>query len=59
MILPVPSSFFLPQFYVLSMTLYSLEYPLGQVGSAVPGVSSPSFFPASLLVGWAVRQKRP
>ena len=41
--LNVPSSFFFPQLYVLSMTSYGMEYPFGQLGSAVPAVSPPIF----------------
>ena len=52
----VPPSFFFPQLYMLSMTSYGLEYPCGQLGSAVPAVSPPNFLcTPSLLaggVGW-------
>ncbi|GAB0180862.1 hypothetical protein GRJ2_000551500 [Grus japonensis] len=31
------------QLYMLSMTSYGMEYPFGQLGSAVPAVSPPNF----------------
>jgi len=37
-----PSFFFL-QLYMPSMTPYCMEYPLGQLGSAVPAMSPPNF----------------
>ncbi|KAK4829699.1 hypothetical protein QYF61_006074 [Mycteria americana] len=38
--------------YTLSMTSYGVEYPFGQLGSAVPAVSPPSFLcTPSLLTG--------
>jgi len=37
------SSCFLPQLYTLSMMLYGIEYPFGQLGSAVVAVSPPNF----------------
>ena len=47
-----PASFFFPQLYMLNMMSYGLEYPLGQLGSAVPAVSPPnSLCPPSLLTG--------
>lgn len=43
-------SSFLPAF-IADQTLYGMEYPLGQFGSAVLGLSPPKiFFPPSLLV---------
>jgi len=41
-----------PQLYMLSMTSYGMEYPFGQLGSAVPAVSPPRFSapPACSLV---------
>ena len=48
---PPPSSFFL-QLLFLSMTSYGVKYPFGQLGSAVPAVSPPSFpCTPSLLTG--------
>ena len=45
----------LPPVYILGMTSYGLEYPFGQLGSAVPAVSPPSFLcTPSLLTGRAV-----
>ena len=56
-----PPSFFFPQLYMLSMMSYGMEYPFGQLGSAVPAVSPPNFLctPASSLAGWGEKQKRP
>ena len=37
---------------MLSMTLYGMEYPFGQLGTDVPAMSPPNFlFPPSLLPG--------
>ena len=33
----------LPAFLLLSVTSYDMEYPFGQLGSAVPAVPPPSF----------------
>ena len=54
-----PSSFF-PQLYTLSKVSYGLEYPFGQLGSAVLAVPPPSFLcpPRHSLVGWGEKQKR-
>ena len=59
--LNVPTSFFVPQPYMLSMTSYGVEYPLGQLGSAVPAVPlpTPCAPPAHSLVAWGEGQKRP
>ena len=38
-----PPSFFLPQLSMLSMMSYSMEYHFGQLGSAVPAASPPTF----------------
>jgi len=38
-----PLSFFFPQLYMLSMMSYGMEYPFGQLGSAVLAVSPPNF----------------
>ena len=44
----------LPSVYILGMTSYGMEYPFGQLGSAVLAVSPPNFScPSSLLAGWA------
>jgi len=41
-----------PQFLLLSMTLYGMEYPFGRFGSAIQIVSPPNFLPTpSLLAG--------
>lgn len=49
----LPSCFF-PQLYILSMTLYGLEYPFDQSGSSAASASHPSFscIPSSSLVKW-------
>lgn len=49
----LPSCFF-PQLYMLSMTLYGLEYPFDQSGSSAASASHPSFscIPSSSLVKW-------
>jgi len=40
---------------MLSMTSYGMEYPLGQLESAVPAMSPPNFLcTPSLLTGGAV-----
>lgn len=46
---------FFSQLYMLSTTSYGLEYPCGQLGSAVSAVSPPSSFgiPSQLPVGAA------
>ena len=50
-----PPSFFFPQLYMLSMTSYGMEYPLGQLWSAVAAVSPPnSLCSPSLFTGGAV-----
>lgn len=48
-----PTSSFFPQIYKLAMMPYSMEYPFGLLGSAVPAVSPPTSCapPAYLLVG--------
>jgi len=40
---------------------YGMEYPFGQLGSAVPAVSPPDFLctPSLLVVGWGEEQKGP
>ena len=47
---------FFPQLYMLSMMSYGMEYPFGQLGSAVPAVSPPNLLCTSSLftgrVGW-------
>lgn len=47
--------------HILSLMSYSMGCSQGQLGLAVLPVSLPSFLalPASLLVGWDERQKRP
>jgi len=40
---PLPQFLPLPQIYMLSMMSYGVEYPCGQLGSAVPAVFLPSF----------------
>ena len=52
-----PPSFFFPPLYMLSMTSYGMEYPSGQLGSAVPAVSPPnSLCTPSVLAGGAVSE---
>ena len=55
-----PPSFFFPQLCMLSMLSYGMEYPFGQLGSAVPAVSPPNFLcTPSLLaggVGWGAEK---
>jgi len=47
-------SFFFPQLLLLSMMSYGVQYAFGQLGSAVPTVSPPSFLcTPSLLADWA------
>jgi len=47
---PLPPSS--PSFTLLSMTSYGMEYPFGQLGSAVPAVPPPSSLcTPSLLTG--------
>ena len=48
-----PPSFFFPQLYMLSMMSYGMEYPFGQLGSAVPAASPPNFLgtPSLLAAG--------
>jgi len=41
--LNVPPSFFFPQLYMLSMMSYGMEYPFGQLGSAVLAVPAPNY----------------
>ena len=56
-----PLSFLFPQLYTLSMMPYGMEYPFGQLGSAVPAVSPPSFLcPPALWceAGWCEKQGR-
>lgn len=53
-----PSSFSLPQLYMLSMIPYGMEYPLGQSDSAVPA-ASPHNSLCTPLVGQSEEQKRP
>jgi len=49
------SFFFFPRPYMLSMALYGMAYPFGQLGSAVPAVSPPNFLcTPSPLIGGAV-----
>jgi len=46
-----------PLLYMLSMTPYGMEYPFGQLGSAVLAVSPPSFLcTSSLLTGRVVQE---
>jgi len=50
-----PSSFFFPPLYMLSIMPYGMEYPFGQLGSAVPAVSPSRFLcTPSLLAGGMV-----
>jgi len=47
---PLPPSS--PQLYMLSVTLYGMENPFGQLGSALTAVSPPNYFcTPSLLAG--------
>jgi len=57
----LPSSSSFPQLYVLSVISYGMQYPLGQMGSAVlaMSLSTSRAPPASSLVGWGEKQKRP
>lgn len=49
----------LPQFLLLSMALYVMECPFGQLGSGLLAVPSPKFLPTpSLLGGWGSLGKR-
>ena len=45
-------SFFFPQIYVLSVTSYGMEYPFGQLGSAVPVVTPAIFLCTPKPTGW-------
>ena len=48
----LPAPLFL--IYILGMTSHGMEYPFGQLGSAVLAVSPHNFLcPSSLLAGWA------
>jgi len=57
----VPSSSFIPHVLLLSKTPYDVGHPFGQLGSAVPAVSPPSFFCTTTwsLVVWWEEEKRP
>jgi len=50
----------LPQFLLLSITFYAAGYPFGQLRSAVPAVSPPSFLlsPSLLAVGTEWEEER-
>ena len=52
-----PTSFFFPQLSMLSMMSYGLEYPFGQLGSAVPAVSPPSSLCTPSLLAGGVRSR--
>ena len=41
-----------PYLYVLSMTSHGMEYPFGQLVSAVPAVSPPNFFVHAQPTHW-------
>ena len=46
----IPTLLPLPQFLLLSMTLYGIEYPFGQVRSAVLAMSPPNLLPTSSIL---------
>jgi len=48
---PLPPAAFFPQLYVLSMMPYSMEYPFGQSGSAVPAPPNSLCTRSPLAVG--------
>lgn len=55
----VPTSSSFPELLLLSMMLYDIEYPFGQLGSAILAVFFPDFLPSLLFFGGGCLKRKP